>query len=177
MNANRLLRMLWIIVATAYALRNFAALAAGQPMELEPMLLAVVLMKLYEMGDRNGYWYDNVPAPVDKNGDLVPLDTRELEYEGTVCHVCGIEHSPSSGQWAVDLVDVPLRVNVRDCTLPDSWERLEQDAAKGMCGYFGQSDDDDSCYDCPAYNRGCIQWRSLDLIRRAKALAGVSDDE
>ena len=48
MNASRLLRMLWIIVATAYALRNFAALAEGRTMEVVPMLLAVVLMKVYE---------------------------------------------------------------------------------------------------------------------------------
>lgn len=48
MNADRLLRMLWLIVAIAYALRNFAELAEGQQMELEPMLLALALMKLYE---------------------------------------------------------------------------------------------------------------------------------
>ena len=47
---NRLLWMLWLIVAIAYALRNFAALAAGHnaSVEVEPMLLALVLMKLYE---------------------------------------------------------------------------------------------------------------------------------
>ena len=48
MSGDRLLRMLWLIVAIAYALRNFVALAAGWPMEIEPMLLALVLMKLNE---------------------------------------------------------------------------------------------------------------------------------
>lgn len=51
MKADRLLSMLWLIVATAYALRNFAALAAGQGAlaDTVPMLTALALMKLYEM--------------------------------------------------------------------------------------------------------------------------------
>ena len=54
MKADRLLWMLWLIIAAAWVLRNAVALAAGRPMELAPMLLALVLMKLHEMGDRNG---------------------------------------------------------------------------------------------------------------------------
>ena len=50
MKADRLLWMLWTIVAIAYALRNFVALAAvhNASVEVEPMLLALVLMKLNE---------------------------------------------------------------------------------------------------------------------------------
>lgn len=42
------LRMLWLIITAAWVLRNVVALAEGRPMELEPMLLALVLMKLYK---------------------------------------------------------------------------------------------------------------------------------
>lgn len=51
MRFNRLLRMLWLIVATTYALCVVVALAAGQNPsgEVAPMLLALVLMRLYEM--------------------------------------------------------------------------------------------------------------------------------
>ena len=51
MNANRLLRMVWLFVAIAYVLCVVVALAAGQNPsgEVEPMLLALVLVKLYEM--------------------------------------------------------------------------------------------------------------------------------
>lgn len=51
MNANRLLRMIWLFVATAYALCVVVALAAGQDPsgEVAPMFLALVLVKLYEM--------------------------------------------------------------------------------------------------------------------------------
>ena len=48
MNVNRLLRMLWLIITAAWVLRNVVALAEGRPTEIEPMLLALVLMKLYE---------------------------------------------------------------------------------------------------------------------------------
>ena len=48
MSGNRPLRMLWLIITAAWVLRNVVALAEGRPMELEPMLLALVLMKLYE---------------------------------------------------------------------------------------------------------------------------------
>ena len=50
MSGNRLLWMLWLIIAVAHALRNVVALAAGQnaSVEVEPMLLALVLVKLYE---------------------------------------------------------------------------------------------------------------------------------
>lgn len=51
MSGNRLLRMLWLIIVAAWVLRNAVAFAEGRPVELEPMLLALVLMKLYE---RNG---------------------------------------------------------------------------------------------------------------------------
>ena len=60
-------------------------------------------------------------------------------------------------------------------TRPDSWGRLEEDAAKGLCEYFGFSDR--PCNEgegCPAYEQGgCAMYKAKDLVRRAKALAGV----
>ena len=46
-----LMSWLWFIVALAYALRVFAALAAGQGAlaDTVPMLTALALMKLYDM--------------------------------------------------------------------------------------------------------------------------------
>lgn len=67
---------------------------------------------------------------------------------------------------------------------PDSWERLEQDAAKRVCEYAGaQRSIADahkySCINCPYdvpgphTDRGCHERMRLDLVRRAKRLAGV----
>lgn len=60
-------------------------------------------------------------------------------------------------------------------TRPDSWERLEEDAEKirrdiaHNLGDFSPSDFDDE--------RDTVQFRVSDLVRRAKALAGVEVDE
>ncbi len=57
----------------------------------------------------------------------------------------------------------------------DSWERLEEDASKEPCFYFGF--EDKPCDDgagCPANKLGnCSKLKASDIIRRAKALAGV----
>ena len=120
-------------------------------------------------------WYDNIPAPVDKNGDVVPLGTEKLVYEGETYGVRSIAFVHMNKVWTASLYGMPEGRMLSDFALPDSWERLERDAVKAPCEYFGFEDDYDSsdCPDCPAHNRGCVDWMSLDLVRRAKALAGV----
>ena len=57
-------------------------------------------------------------------------------------------------------------------TRPDSWERLEEDAEKSTCEYFGFRDKE--CSECPGFKggvKGCSVIKMRDLIRRAKALA------
>ena len=60
---------------------------------------------------------------------------------------------------------------------PDSWERLEKDAAKGACAYFGSNEF--SCKECHFFGRehDCSGLMAMDIVRRAKALAGVVGDE
>ena len=63
-------------------------------------------------------------------------------------------------------------------TRPDSWERLEEDAAKDECDYFGFSDTECTEGDgCPACDDSpdCHRAKIRDLVRRAKALAGVGE--
>lgn len=57
---------------------------------------------------------------------------------------------------------------------PDSWERLAEDIAKDTtCDYFGMGSDD-GCHGCPANHPGdCRESMAADIVRRAKALAGV----
>ena len=125
-------------------------------------------------------WYDNVPAPVDFNGREVPLDTRELVFDDRAFEVGGLQYSDVNRSWVANLVGFASKVNLDYCTLPDSWERLEEDAAKGLCGYFGMDDAPD-CKGCPAYEDrlscACNIKMASDIIRRAKALAGVDDGE
>ena len=63
----------------------------------------------------------------------------------------------------------------------DSWERIEEDVAKGdACRYFGIADDcrDADCLECEgckAFGSGlnCGETMAADVLRRCKALAGV----
>ena len=127
-------------------------------------------------------WYDNVPAPVDSNGSEVPLDTKELVLEdGKVFEVGGLEYRNVECSWVADLVGFPSKVPLTHCTLHDSWERLEEDAACGTCHYFGM-ERADGCNGCPAKSDDdnllmCHVAMASDIIRRAKALAGVTDGE
>ena len=56
---------------------------------------------------------------------------------------------------------------------PDSWGRLENDANAAVCVYFGASVKD--CENCDHNSWECSYDKARDLVRRAKALAGVSE--
>lgn len=65
-------------------------------------------------------------------------------------------------------------------TRPDSWERLEEDARKGVCEYAGAKPGEFGTHDCDTCRfydeRGkliCEQLMARDIVRRAKKLAGV----
>lgn len=123
-------------------------------------------------------WYDNIPAPVDSNGREVPLDTRELVYSGETREVYGFSYSIALMVWHVQFRGYGFVV-LNTCTLPDSWERLEDDAAKDPCAYFGYGPGSfyNKCQSCPAYGDDCGPAMAQDVVRRAKALAGVTDGE
>lgn len=63
----------------------------------------------------------------------------------------------------------------------DSWEKLEKDATQQSCGYFGMDRTPASCDDCPhgweQTGRACWQNVRLDIMDRAKKLAGIEDLE
>lgn len=130
-------------------------------------------------------WYDNVTAPTDANGELVPLDTRELVYKGETRDVLRIAYSVAIGRWVAELAYIDEHPSLTNCTLPDSWERLERDVMDTRdvkwslvsCRYY-RHDTEDSCVGCPARSDdNCENSVLVDIVRRAKALAGVTDDE
>lgn len=51
---------------------------------------------------------------------------------------------------------------------PDTWERLEHDAEKTVCEYFGANYD---CANCPLESSRCAEEVKKDIIRRARKLA------
>ena len=129
-------------------------------------------------------WAEDAPAPVDADGKLIQLRTEKLYTdEGEEFSVGGFSYLRDEKAWAARgvrkhserLYEIDLRrLHLRR---PDSWEKLEDDARKSQCDYFGMPD---KCKECPANNNphcSCNMSKALDIVRRAKALAGVSDDD
>ena len=60
----------------------------------------------------------------------------------------------------------------------DSQERIDVDAEKGACDYFGRSNTQ-PCDGCPAYDgatrRSCMILQKLDLLRRQRKLDGAGE--
>lgn len=115
-------------------------------------------------------WAHGVPAPVDADGEVVPLDTTEVMYnadgeELTVRLIC---YHQSNGGWVAELyrpcaaiVDTLTKFHL---SRPDSWEKLEEDAKLAPRAYLEK--------------RGMnpekterVASMMADLLRRAKALA------
>ena len=124
---------------------------------------------------------------------LMPHDAegREIKVGDTIENVVGAQVQ------VTDVMALPVHVNdggadrlsvgmpyLWHVVEPDSWERLEQDAAKHVCEYAGAprsiaDADKYTCIDCPYdepgphTDKGCHERMRLDLVRRAKRLAGV----
>ena len=128
-------------------------------------------------------WYDGIPAPVDKNGDVVPLDTNELVNEsGQKLKVSAIEYRPVADIWFVTFMDQMHSVPLSRCAIPDSWERLESDINElarmdSACRYF-VSDNIITCDACPAKEcaESCFIAAVRDILRRKKALREAERD-
>lgn len=108
-------------------------------------------------------WYDNIPAPVDANGREVALDIKELVYRGETREVYGLAYSTRLACWCVAFTDEGVTLSA--CTLLDSWEQLEQDAAKTPREYTEKH--------CIIVGKdGRVAAMARDLVARAKVLAG-----
>lgn len=112
-------------------------------------------------------WYGNVPAPTDKDGRVVPLDTKELAYRGDVRETCAFSYSTRHGCWGV-VFENGDSISLNACTMLDSWERLEEDARMTPREYTEKRG-------VIVGNEGRVAAMARDLVRRAKALAGVSE--
>lgn len=121
-------------------------------------------------------WCDDVPSPVDTDGEVVPLLVKKLYADN--CEALDVELIGFNGLWVVKFKNRNgiFHLDWFHLSKPDSWERLEEDARKTTCGYFGRSG---LCVDCPAIaiSKACNVAKSKDIVRRAKELAGVSGND
>ena len=124
---------------------------------------------------------------------VLDADGVEIHVGDTVWHHSGFAHGVVTSIDAGSLMGTVRYVNggveFRDAakdlthTRPDSWERLESDAVKGVCEYTGAEPTAFGAHDCDTcrfYGEHgkliCEQLMALDIVRRAKALAGVEVD-
>lgn len=126
-------------------------------------------------------------APILTDYDGVPIavgDTVWAKRDGRRWTVVGFDFSKWHSVIAVDeqCTKKELKTGWLTHTEPDSWERLEKNALKGVCEYAGAERkpgtiDSHECGGCRFDEDGdgptCEKQMALDLVRRAKALAGV----
>lgn len=120
------------------------------------------------------------PAPKALDADGV-----EIKVGDTVWHHSGFAHGVVTSIDAGSLMGTVRYVNggvefrdaAKDLThaCPDSWERLEEDIAKYPCRYAEEVKGSkfNSCSECPWHSEVIAR----DIVRRAKALAGVEVSE
>ena len=114
-------------------------------------------------------WYDDVPAPTDKDGRVVPLDTKELVCRGKTREVYCFVYDSRFKDWFVDFCGCGCN-RLGDCTLPDSWEKLDEDALKTPSEYIEERG-------ITVERSGQVETMTSDILRRAKALAGVTKND
>lgn len=132
-------------------------------------------------------WAKGVPAPVDADGEVVPLTTREM-YTGTGRKIeltdFDLLHSVLSGGFVWRAIRntghgvEDLTLSILHLRRPDSWEKLEEDVERMVpdedmpseCHYF-TTGDYLKCRDCPAVDIDCTHYVVSDVLRRAKAIA------
>lgn len=115
-------------------------------------------------------WAKDVPAPMDADGRMVPLSVKTL-FAGDGKMVTVDEVVFDGCQWYVKCSDTSrLRLDGLHLYKPDSWESLEEDARKAPREYIeGRG--------ITAGRDGRVAAMVGDIVRRAKALAGVSNGD
>ena len=118
---------------------------------------------------------------VYRDADPEPLQV-DLIYAGSMGY-CTVRLKDSAGIYTS--ADAPRLSHKKPEPLEpepaDSWEKLEEDAKKHSCEYFGIGSDNASCDDCPYGSRQtghtCWQNARRDMLARAKKLAGIEEAE
>lgn len=127
-----------------------------------------------------------VPAPVDADGEIVPLTTKVMYDDDGEEHDVSIYRSfiwsREKGRWCFGASIGSREVASLHLHRPDSWERLEEDVKRfedddSACSYF--CNELRICNECRSPSHigfNCRNGVARDVLRRAKALAGRGED-
>lgn len=123
---------------------------------------------------------DGVPIRIgdemDIDGEIAVVKGYQVSYKGDELQFIAV----TEGYRKTFTLFGKNRKHFKHDTMPvDSWEKLEEDAKQRVCSYFGIDQENASCEDCPygSSQTGRLCWRnaSLDMIARAKKLAGIEE--
>lgn len=130
------------------------------------------------------------------NIDIKTADGEEIEFGGSYYDGRGTEHrvvgirlidyrhiTKVSLSCLVGKVEnlccVSMRPNELYSTLPDTWEKLEEDLGEAgdaryyeACAYFHRDKDEDGCESCPGGEDGCGRIAMRDILDRIRRLRG-----
>lgn len=126
-----------------------------------------------------------VEPPRDAEGRKIPLDTEVLyRLNGEMSEVAGFVYWSNEDRWVVIIYGSFAHYESSDFLLfpPDAWEKLEEDAKKvKACDYAHAPRDEYGitvCRDCRFQkSKSCRQEMILDIIARAKKLAGIEEEQ
>ena len=165
------------------AIENQAS--AGEASFLLPIDKALAICDEVEDELAQLVWAKDVPAPVDADGEVVPLNTKVMyTHMGKKIELSEFDlfHSVLSGGFVWRAIRNTghgvndLRLSCLHLRRPDSWEGLEADIEslshkESVCRYFGHGNDI-SCDVCPAedIDKYCSAAVARDILHRAKAL-------
>ena len=123
-------------------------------------------------------WAKGVPAPVDADGEVVPLDATELYTDkGEIVYVNGIRFNGITWFVGSENSYKLYWLNTLHRTEQDSWEKLEKDVRNAengdVCGYYGigTAPCNESCPGYKDLKTPCAAIAMKDVLLRAKALA------
>lgn len=121
---------------------------------------------------------DGVPIRI---GDKVNVDGDAMTVLGYRLHDDMLLLVTEDKKSPLFFTPEPSRVRHFKPEPVDSWAKLEEDAKQQSCWYFGIDRPTASCDDCPhghrQTGRQCWQNARLDMIARAKKLAGIEEIE
>lgn len=127
--------------------------------------------------DKCAVWYRNGERVKRPEPKVPAADGEPLEVGQTVWHVdTGVEYTVrgvTSGGAHLSKGDRPggyCRAEYLTHERPDTWERIEEDAEKIPCVYFGNGGGE--CSTCPVEGTAlCTNEKARDLVRRCRALS------
>lgn len=115
-------------------------------------------------------WYIGVDVDIEKD---CPMEVN------------GFVRVPFALETFIETVECPRKaiapesLTHKQLEPPDSWEKLENDAKKTSCGYASAPRDENGLTTCEGCRfqktESCSQEMTLDVLKRAKKLAGVED--